>query len=72
MNSEIDEFLDQVDQWKFKLHEQLKDMSPAERKSFWKRIHEGACQRGLKVVEPEKAAKRPAKRVRPISGKSQR
>ena len=35
MNSEIDEFLDQVDQWRFKLHEELKGMTPAQRKAFW-------------------------------------
>ena len=64
MNSEIDEFLDQVDQWKFKLHEELKGMTPAQRKAFWNRIHEEARARGLRVVEPEKPAKRSSKRVR--------
>jgi hypothetical protein len=37
MNSdklEIEEFLDQVDKWKFKLHEELKQMTPAQRKAF--------------------------------------
>jgi hypothetical protein len=67
MNSEIDDFLDQGDQWKFKLHEELKGMTPAQRKAFWNRIHEEARARGLRVVEPEKPekpAKRSSKRVR--------
>jgi hypothetical protein len=67
MSSGIDEFLDHVDEWKFKLHEELKDLSPAQRKAFWKRIHEDARKRGLNVVEPEKPAKRPTKRVQRTS-----
>ena len=63
MNSDIDEFLDHVDRWKFKLHERLKRMTPAQRKAFWKGIHEQARARGLPVVEPEKRSKRPTKRV---------
>ena len=64
MNSDIDEFLDHVDQWKFKLHEKLKGMTPAQRKAFWNQTHEAARARGLPVVEPEKPAKGPTKRVR--------
>ena len=64
MNSDIDEFLDHVDQWKFKLHEKLKRMTAAQRKAFWNQIHEEASARGLRVIEPEKPAKRPTKRVR--------
>ena len=64
MNSGIDEFLDYVDQWKFKLHEKLKRMTPAQRKAFWANIREEARARGLNVVEPEKPAKQPTKRVR--------
>ena len=64
MKSEIDEFLDHVDEWKFKLHEEMKGMSPAQRKAFWHRIHEEARACGLNVVEPVKPAKRPNKRVR--------
>ena len=66
MNSEIDELLDHVDEWKFKLHEKLKNLTPAQRKIFWNRIHEDARARGLNVVEPEKIAKRPVKRVRRV------
>ena len=53
MNSDIDEFLDHVDQWKFKLHGRLKRLTPAQRRVFWNQIHEQARARGLPVVEPE-------------------
>jgi len=62
MNSEIEEYLDHVDQWKLRLHEKLKRLTPAQRKAFWARIHEEARARGLPVVEPEKPAKRAKKR----------
>lgn len=64
MNSNIDKFLDHVDEWKFKLHEELKGMSPAQRKAYWKKIREWARGRGLHVVEPEEPVKRQGKRVR--------
>ena len=64
MKLEIEEFLDHVDEWKFKLHERLKRMTAAERKAYWMRIHEEARRLGLPVVEPKKAAKCPAKRPR--------
>ena len=66
MSSGIDELLDQVDQWKFKVHEKLKRMTPLQRKAFWQQIHEQARERGLHVVEPEKKVKRPTKRARRI------
>ena len=64
MNSNIDEYLDHVDQWKTKLHEKLKGMTPAQRRAYWRQIHEEARARGLPVVEPQKPAKRTTKRVR--------
>jgi hypothetical protein len=64
MKLEIEKFLDHIDEWKFKVHEELKGLSPAQRKAYWKRIHEEARARGLNVVDPEKPAKQPAKRVR--------
>ena len=70
MNSdklEIEEFLDHIDQWKFKLHEKLKRMTPAQRKAFWRQTHEEARARGLNVVEPEEPVKKPTKRVRRTS-----
>ena len=64
MKLEIEKFLEHIDEWKFKVHEKLKGLSPAQRKAYWKRIHEEARARGLNVVDPEKPAKRPTKRVR--------
>ena len=64
MKLEIEKFLDEIDEWKFKLHEKLKGMSPAQRKAFWNEAHEWARVRGLNVVEPEKPAKPSAKRIR--------
>jgi hypothetical protein len=66
MNSGIDDFLDHVDQWKLQLHEKLKLMSPRQREAFWRQIREQARTRGLRVVEPEKKAKRTTKRARRI------
>ena len=63
MSSSIDEFLNHVDQWKLKLHKKLKRMTPLQRKAFWQQIHEQARTRGLRVVAPEKKAKRPTKRA---------
>ena len=64
MKLEIEKFLERIDEWKFKVHEELKGLSPAQRKAYWNRIHEEARARGLNVVEPEKPVKRPTKRVR--------
>ena len=64
MKLEIEKFLEQIDEWKFKVHEELKGLSPAQRKAYWHRIHEEARARGLNVVEPEEPTKRPTKRVR--------
>jgi len=64
MNSDIDNLLDMVDQWKFKVHERLKGLTPQQRRAFWSRIGQRARKMGLHVIEPEKPAKRPTKRVR--------
>ena len=64
MNSGIDEFLDHVDEWKLQLHEKLKRMTPLQREAFWQQIREQARKRGLRVVDPEKKAKRTTKRAR--------
>jgi hypothetical protein len=61
---EIEEFLDRIDQWKFKLHNRLKRKTPSQRKAFWAQIRDEARARGLNVIEPELPAKRPTKRVR--------
>jgi hypothetical protein len=64
MSSDLEEFLDHVDQWIFKFHDKLKRVTPTQRKAFWKHIREDARARGLTVVEPEKSPKHPPKRVR--------
>ena len=65
MNFEIDNFLDHVDEWKFKLHEKLKKMTPRQRDAFW---HEAAAEAralGLTVLEPgESPGRKPKKRPR--------
>ena len=61
MKSDIDDLLDRVDRWKFKLHAKLKDMKPEERRAFWRKIHEEAARSGLHMAEP---APQPAKRGR--------
>jgi hypothetical protein len=63
MNSDIDDFLDHVDQWKFKLHGRLKRITPAQQ-AFCKQLHEQARARGVPVIEPERPSTRPTKRVR--------
>ena len=64
MNSEIDEYLNDIDAWKLKLHKRLKGMTATQRRAFWNRIHDEARARGPNVVEPDKPVKRPAKRIR--------
>ena len=64
MSSEIDDLLDMVDQWKFKVHERLKGLTPQQRRAFWSRIGQRARKMGLNVIEPEKPSKRPTKRAR--------
>lgn len=55
MKLEIEKFLDEIDRWKFKLHERLKGMTPAQRQAFWKIIRDDARARGLNVVETDVA-----------------
>jgi hypothetical protein len=64
MSSDLDEFLDRVDKWKFKLYKRLKRMTAVQQTAFWKKIREEARARGLTVEEPEQPTKRTAKRVR--------
>ena len=64
MNSGIDDLLDMVDEWKFKLHDKLKKMTPAERQAFWTQIHESACKSGLHTAEAQKTVKDTEKRKR--------
>ena len=63
MNS-LDEFLDHVDEWKFKVHKQLKRMTPLQRKAFFQQVREEARASGLKVVEADEEPKPAARRRR--------
>ena len=65
---DVDDLLDHVDEWKFKLHEQLKNMTPKQRAEYWKQARQEARALGLTVPEPEKPAKRPIKRGRRATG----
>ena len=51
MNFELDDLLDMVDEWKFKLHDKLKAMTEQERAAFWKEAHEKARKMGLPLAE---------------------
>ena len=68
MNFEMDDLLDHVDEWKFKLYEKLKNMTPEQEAAFWKKAHEKARAAGLPVLEPDEPAKRKAKRGRRATG----
>lgn len=52
MNYDPDELLAHVDRWKFKLHDKLARMTPAQRAAFWMKIEDEARARGLNVVDP--------------------
>ena len=58
MKSEIDELLALVDEWKFKLYEKLKHLTPEQEAAFWKKAHE----KGLRLGMPKR--KRTGKRRR--------
>lgn len=64
MSSEIDELLDMVDEWKFKVHDRLKDLTQRQRRAFWSRVGQRARKIGLNVIEAEKPAKRATKIAR--------
>ncbi len=68
MNSEIDDLLNEVDKWKFKLHEKLKRMTPKQRAAFWKRAEKRARAMGLTVIGSDEVVKPKAKRTRRATG----
>ena len=68
MNFEVDDLLDQVDTWKFKLHEALKNLTADERAEYWRQARQRARALGLTVPEPEQAAKRSVKQRRRATG----
>ncbi len=68
MNSDINKFLDEVDKWKFKLHEKLKKMTKEEETAFWAQALEKARALGLPIVDTDLAEKRKARRFRRATG----
>lgn len=68
MNFEVDDLLDQVDTWKFKLHDALTNLAADERAEYWRQARQRARALGLTVPEPEQAAKRPVKQRRRATG----
>jgi hypothetical protein len=58
--------LDEVDKWKFKLYEKLKNMTPKQEKEYWKQSRERARALGFTVAEPDEPVKRPVKRRRRV------
>ncbi len=67
MNSEIDELLAMVDEWKFKLYEKLKDLTPQQETAFWKK----ANAKGLRLSRPRQRRSIKATRgVRTASSKA--
>lgn len=59
---DLDDLLDHVDEWKFKLYEKLKQMTPEEEAAFWREAHEKARAAGYRVADAEPEAKPRAKR----------
>jgi hypothetical protein len=57
MSSDLDAFLDEVDQWKFKAHERLRALTAKQRQAFWARSARKAHAMGLSVIEPKKPSK---------------
>jgi hypothetical protein len=62
MNFEVADLLDQVDQWKLKLHEELKGLTTEQRAAFWRRTLDQAHALGLpraKISVQRKAKRGP-------------
>ena len=64
MSFEIDEFLDEVDRWKFRVQEQLKRLSSTQRSAFWAKMAQRSRAMGMRVIELKKPAKRASNRGR--------
>jgi hypothetical protein len=62
MNYEADDLLDMVDEWRFKLYDKLKAMTPEEQAAFWKQSLERAREMGLPIVGEDPPAKRATKK----------
>ena len=64
MNYELDELLDLVDGWKFKVYEKIKGMTPKEESEFWKKAEEKARTNGFRIAGEQTAAKQTGNRRR--------
>jgi hypothetical protein len=64
MNSSIDEFLDEVDRWKYAAHDRLAVLTAKQRQALWARVGRKARAMGLPVIEANKQTKRRSKRAR--------
>lgn len=60
----LNSLLKRVDEWKFKLHDEVKNLTIAEKLEYWRRAHEEARVMGLNVVEPGAPIKPRKKRSR--------
>jgi hypothetical protein len=66
--NDVDDLLDEVDKWKFKLYKKLKKMTPEQEAEHWKQSRQKLRELGLTVPEPGEPAKRPVKRGRRAVG----
>jgi hypothetical protein len=64
MNSGMDEYLNQVDRWKQKVHEELQGLTPKQRAAFWARAAHKARRLGLRVAGARKPAQPRSARTR--------
>lgn len=64
MNSDIDEYLDEVGHWKQRVHEKLKGLTSNQRAVFWARVSQRARRMDLLIADSEKRAKPRARRIR--------
>jgi len=47
---ELNDYLDHVDEWKFKLYRKLKRMTPKQQENFWKKSQDKVRNLGLPVI----------------------
>jgi hypothetical protein len=59
---DLDELLDQVDEWKFQLQDELAAMTTKQRAAHWKRILKEARARGFTILKPVGSVQRRPKR----------
>jgi hypothetical protein len=63
MSSSLDDYLKEVDRWKYRVHRKLKGLTPRQRAAFWAKVRKEAERLGLQVVEsPERPTKKARRR----------